>query len=84
MTLAPVIFGQLFNLIYGLVYDHHSNILPDGGRDCPDGVKCYRSAYWVTFGASLVGLGISLWSIRHEQVVNARSRKSAREGGREA
>ena len=84
MTLAPVIFGQLFNLIYGSVYDHHSNILPDGRRDCPDGVKCYRSAYWVTLGASLVGLGISLWSIRHEHVVKARSRKSAREAGREA
>ncbi|KAA6410012.1 MAG: hypothetical protein FRX48_06626 [Lasallia pustulata] len=84
MTLAPVIFGQLFNLLYGLVYDHHSDVLPDGRRECPDGVKCYRSAYWVTFGASLVGLGISLWSIRHEHVVRARSRKSAREGGREA
>lgn len=84
MTLAPVIFGQLFNLIYGSIYDSHSTILPDGQRDCPQGVKCYRRAYWVTFGASLVSLGVSLWSIRHEHVIKARSRLSAREAGREA
>lgn len=84
MTLAPVIFGQLFNLTYGSIYDSHSTILPDGQRDCPEGVKCYRGAYWVTFGASLVSLGVSLWSIRHEHVIKARSRLSAREAGREA
>lgn len=84
MCLAPVIFGQPFNLIYGSVYDRHSNILPDEQRNCPDGVKCYRSAYGVTFGASVVGVGVSLWSIRHEHVVKARLRKSAREAGREA
>ena len=84
MTLAPVIFGQLFNLLYGSIYDHHSNILPDGHRDCPDGLNCYRSAYWVTFAASLAGVGLSLWSIRHEHVVKAKLRKSARDEGREA
>lgn len=84
MTLAGVTFAQLFNLVYGTIYDHHSFIRPDGQRYCPDGVKCYRGAYWLTFGASLLGVGISLWSIRHERVVEARSRKSARETGREA
>ena len=47
----------------GKVFDHNSVILPDGHRDCPDGAKCYGTAYVVTFAASLVTLGISIWGI---------------------
>lgn len=63
MTLAPIVFGNIFNLVYGHIYDRHSVILPDGQRDCKDGLYCYRDAYFVTLGASLIGVAISLGSI---------------------
>jgi len=49
-------------------------------------LKCYSTAYWVTFGASLAGVGVTLWAIRHEHVVKARARKAEREriGARDA
>lgn len=75
LTLAPVISGNVFNLFYGIVYDHHSTVLPGGERDCPEGLACYRSAYWVTFAASLVGLATSLWCIQHQR---AQQRQEAR------
>ena len=75
MTLAPILFGNLFNLIYGHIYDRHSIILPDGQRDCRDGLDCYRNAYFVTLAGSLVGIGVSLWSIRHEWVGKVKNRK---------
>ena len=75
MTLAPILFGNIFNLVYGHIYDRHSIILPDGQRDCKDGLYCYRNAYFVTLGASLVGVGISLWSIHHDWVAKLRKHK---------
>ncbi len=84
MTLAPVISGNIFNLIYGRIYDGHSTILPGGRRECPDGLECYKRAYWVTFGASVAGVVISLWSIRHDHVMKAKMRKLGRDLGREA
>ena len=84
MTLAPVISGNIFNLIYGRIYDGHSTILPGGKRECPDGLECYSSAYWVTFGTSVAGVGISLWSIRYDHVTKAKARRLERELGREA
>jgi MFS family permease len=65
MTLAPVISGNIFNLFYGAVYDKHSIVLPGGERECLDGLDCYKSAYWVTFCACMLGLAVSLWSIHH-------------------
>ncbi|MCJ1229501.1 hypothetical protein MMC12_006168 [Toensbergia leucococca] len=76
MTLAPIISGNIFNLLYGSIYDHHSMILPGGHRECPDGLQCYSAAYWVTFGASLAGVGVSLWSVRHDHVVKAKMRNA--------
>lgn len=67
MTLSPIVFGNIFNLLYGHIYDSHSYI-HDGHRTCPEGLGCYRMAYWVTFGGSLLAVGISLWSIRHARV----------------
>lgn len=125
MIFAPVIAGNIFNLLYGTfpsptcstphflpfptptppapshpahktkpltrrekgtIYDQHSTILPDGERDCPDGLRCYSSAYWVTFVASVAGMAVTLWAIRHEHVVKARARKGERErvGARDA
>ena len=84
MCMAPVISGNIFNLIYGRIYDHHSDVNPDGDRTCPDGLGCYSGAYWVTFGASLVGILLSLWCIRHDSVIKAKRRKAEREDDRVA
>ena len=68
MTLAPILFGNVFNLLYGRIYDEHSVIGVDGTRDCRDGVECYRNSYIVTTVASVVGVVVSAWSIRHDYV----------------
>ena len=71
MTIAPILFGNIFNMIYGAIYDRNSAILPNGARDCRDGLYCYRTAYLVTIGASALGVAISIWSIRHDHVRKA-------------
>lgn len=78
MTLAPVISGNIFNLLYGRIYDAHS-VKDDisGDMVCLEGRECYRSAYWVTFVAAVLGVGCCLWSIWHEYQVH---RTKEREG----
>ncbi|KAK4041185.1 major facilitator superfamily domain-containing protein [Parachaetomium inaequale] len=66
MTLSPVISGNIFNLFYGLVFDSHSVVGPDGERYCPDGVGCYRNAYLVTLAACGVGIVVTLLTIRRQ------------------
>ncbi|KEY81583.1 MFS transporter [Aspergillus fumigatus] len=76
MTLAPVLSGNLFNLIYGTIYDKHSIIAPDGERDCPDGLACYQGAYYTTFFSGVAGIVVCLWSIwREHQIHQAFHRK---------
>ena len=70
MTLAPAIFGNIFNILYGRVYDSHST---GGDMVCDRGVACYASAYWVTFGSALAGIGLVGWSIWHENRERMRS-----------
>lgn len=82
MCLSPVVWGNVFNLLYGTILDHHSTLLPGGERDCPDGLACYYKAYWVTFGASLTGILLSLWGIRLEN--SGKSRKIEQDGHRGA
>jgi len=84
MTLAPVISGNVFNLFYGLVYDYHSNIMPDGERQCDEGLPCYRSAYLVTLGACVLGLAVTLWSIRFSHVKKLRELKDREMEDRQA
>lgn len=67
MTLAAVLGGNVFNLLYGTVYDRHSIKLPDGDRECREGLDCYRTAYWVTFYTSIFGAVVTLWGIWHEK-----------------
>lgn len=67
MTLSPVISGNVFNLFYGAVYDSHSIIKDGGERECLDGLTCYRSAYFVTVVACLLGFFISLFAIWNTQ-----------------
>lgn len=69
MTLSPVISGNIFNLFYGIVYDRHSIVKDGGERVCTEGLQCYRSAYLVTVVACLLGLLVSLWSIRYIHVL---------------
>jgi hypothetical protein len=69
MTLSPVISGNIFNLFYGMVYDRHSIVKDGGARECTEGLDCYRSAYLVTVVACLLGLGVSLWSIRYTHML---------------
>jgi MFS family permease len=75
MTLSPVISGNIFNLFYGIVYDKHSIIEPNGERSCDEGIECYRSAYLVTLGACMVGLAVTLLVIRHQHVERLKERK---------
>jgi len=71
MTLAPVISGNVFNILYGKIYDAHSvRNEEEGHMECLVGKECYKSAYWVTFGASMLGVLCCLWSIWHENEVH--------------
>ncbi|KAL5338779.1 major facilitator superfamily domain-containing protein [Aspergillus crustosus] len=63
MTLAPVFSGNVFNLLYGTIYDQHSIVDSNGDRDCPDGLSCYQSAYYMTFFSGVGGIIVCLWSI---------------------
>lgn len=75
MTLAPVFSGNVFNILYGTVYDRHSIITPEGDRECPDGLACYQSAYYLTFFSGLAGIGVCLWSIFRERQIHSVGRK---------
>ncbi|KAF8457618.1 hypothetical protein BDZ91DRAFT_744170 [Kalaharituber pfeilii] len=72
MTISAVISGQIFNLFYGRIYDSHSIIIPGKPRECSEGIECYRDSYYITLLSSMLGLGLSLWTIK-------RNRKLARE-----
>jgi len=72
MTLSPVISGNIFNLFYGVVFDSHSIVGPDGERSCPDGLDCYRNAYFVTLAACGVGIVVTLSTIRHQYLQRLR------------
>ncbi len=67
----------------GKILDSHSIILPGGQRECLESVNCYSAAYWVTFGASLISVLLSLWSIRHDNVTMAKAMKPGRGRGTE-
>ena len=78
MTLAPVITGNIFNLVYGMIYDSHSIVNEKGQRECLEGLQCYRAAYWVTFFAAIGGVSVCLWSIWHENQIHKSNEKSKR------
>lgn len=72
MILSPVIFGNVFNIAYGRIYDGHSSLDEEGSRECSEGLGCYKNAYWLSMAGSVVGLVVSLWNIRHERAVKRR------------
>ncbi|KAL1844148.1 hypothetical protein VTK73DRAFT_2638 [Phialemonium thermophilum] len=69
MTLSPVLSGAVFNQFYGVVFDHHSVVGPNGERSCLEGLACYAAAYRVTLGACGLGLLVTLFTIRHQHRV---------------
>jgi hypothetical protein len=75
MTMAPVLSGNIFNMLYGSIYDKHSVVGPDGERDCPDGLGCYQAAYYTTFFSGLAGIVVCLWSITREKRIHAHNKK---------
>lgn len=79
MTLAPVVSGNIFNLIYGSIFDAHS-IVDDmtGDRKCLQGKSCYSGAYVMTLGASLAALLLCLYSIWHDNAVNRQRHNKAK------
>ena len=74
MTLAPGIFGEVFNVLYGRIYDSHSRSEPDGHLECLEGLSCYQSAYWATFAAAFISMLITLWCVHHRRVALSRVR----------
>jgi len=79
MTLSPVLSGNVFNLFYGTTYDSHSVKGPNGDRSCHEGIDCYKSAYWFTFGACFVGIAVTLWVIRHQHMEHLKESKKVEE-----
>ena len=78
MTLSPIIFGNIFNIFYGQIYDQHSQTGKEGHLECPLGRFCYKDAYWLTFVVSISVMFLILWSIRHRQRSQEKCTKRAR------
>jgi len=64
--MAPVVSGNIFNLIYGKNLDARSTPVDGGEKQCLDGRSCYSNAYIVTLVASTLGVAWSVWCIRQE------------------
>jgi hypothetical protein len=72
MTIAPVVSGNIYNLFYGAAYDSNSVVEPDGQRGCELGLECYRTAYYVTLGSSVMGIFACFWGIYTEHARKGR------------
>jgi MFS family permease len=81
MTLAPVIWGNILNLLYGAVFDAHSKVLPEGDRICDQGIDCYRGAYVVTSIISVIGIFGALAAVRRDSA-RMKAKRTAVQGGR--
>lgn len=66
-SFAPVIFGNVYNLLFGIVYD--SNVPKEGhSHRCLKGEECYRSVFFVTTAGCIVSLVVCfvlLWRRAH-------------------
>jgi MFS family permease len=78
MTLAPVISGNVFNILYGWIYDSHSIKNADGDFECLEGKSCYAAAYWVTLMGGFGGVALCLWSVWHENELHKRMEKEGK------
>lgn len=73
ITWAPVVSGNVYNIVYGSTLDAHSVFEGDpngtsGEMICRDGKECYATAYWITLMSSVVGVLWSMWCIRQEKM----------------
>lgn len=75
MTLAPIFSGNIFNILYGTIYDRHSVVDPTGVRDCPYGLACYQTAYYTTFFSGVTGMVVCFLSIMRERRIHGSFRK---------
>ncbi|RMZ89267.1 hypothetical protein DV736_g3520, partial [Chaetothyriales sp. CBS 134916] len=80
MTLAPVATGNIFNLLYGTIYDSQSVRQDNGDLECLVGHACYSTAYWVTSGAAVASLGLSLLSIRQDNQFHRKKESKSIDG----
>src|SRR5262245_10381108 len=83
MTLAAVVSGTIYNLFYGGVYVARAEIQSSGERNCDEGLVCYRTAYYVTLGSSVLGIVACFWGIQHEHAIR-RKQEQEHEGHRDA
>jgi MFS family permease len=63
MTLAPAVFGNVFNIWYGTVFDANSTQSPAGDLVCDKGLECYQNAYWLSAASSIIGILVSLGTV---------------------
>lgn len=59
VALAPVISGNVFNILFGKVYDSHVPQTSPSHK-CLEGEECYRSAFEFTSAATAVSVVIAL------------------------
>ncbi|BFZ54121.1 GTP-binding protein rbg1 [Savitreella phatthalungensis] len=62
MSIAPGISGNIFNLLFGHIYDTHSD---PHTHICAQGINCYRSAFLFTGAASLAAAAFAIVLFRH-------------------
>lgn len=59
VSLSPVVAGNLFNLLFGKLYD--ANVDSDSqGHECKLGEECYRKVFVVTTWCAVAATGLSL------------------------
>ncbi len=70
LSLAPGIFGNAFNLLFGRIYDWHSDPL---SHECRSGSACYQVAFLVSgIAASLAFLLATFLFFRNQKTSNRR------------
>ncbi|PWN25833.1 MFS general substrate transporter [Jaminaea rosea] len=58
-SLAPVFSGNIFNLLFGTIFDRH---VPETSpsHQCPDGEECYRAAFEITAVATALSVFLAI------------------------
>lgn len=58
LSLAPVVAGNTFNLIFGAVFDSHVRQSP-GAHECLQGEECYRTTFVITAYCAIAACGLA-------------------------
>lgn len=75
MIFAPVLTGNVYNVLYGRILD--ANTPPGAGGECV-GHGCYVNAYWLTLASSILGAVGALWCVRYERMKKMRRLRGGR------